>query len=152
MKRILISLAVGGIAALDLAVTATAADASTFIAKPEFHDSGTLTYAAQRPRSLPVLGPTKSSTDSIFLHRVGWSSWGGRDARATARTRQKTYDSWMYVRVRAFRPRSCPSNPPWTSPSTRFYTRVRISGTSPSNGQSWTQTWKAPTCNQTITS
>jgi hypothetical protein len=141
MRRALIPLALTAA----LAIPATA-DASTFIGKREFTGSGTLTYPTQRPSFLPVLGPTRSSADSISLRRVRWSGWGGDAAYATARTRVKTYDPWTYVRVRAYRPRSCPSNPPWTDRSTRFYTRVRVTAAS------WSHTWKAPTCSHVIMS
>jgi hypothetical protein len=76
----------------------------------------------------------------MYLRKLRWKNWNGSSAKATARTRQKTYDPWRHVRLRAYRARRCSA-----VPSFRLYTRVRVSGTD-YRGKPWAHTWKTPSC------
>jgi hypothetical protein len=119
-------------------VVPASASAKTYIGKPEV--MGYETFRVMRPSYLPVYGPTQSIADSIFLKRIRWSRWGGDTARATARIRQKTYDPWRHVRVRAYRVARCQA-----VQSFRLYTRLRVSGLD-YRGEPWAHTWKTPSC------
>ncbi len=55
-----------------------------------------------RPGFCDTLRPTQSLAESIGLHGLRWSGWGQTAANATAKTRVKTYELWLKVRVRAY--------------------------------------------------
>lgn len=57
----------------------------------------------EKPRFCSTLQPDGTIADSIALHTLRWSHWGRSSTTAVGRTRTKTYDPWIKVRVRAYR-------------------------------------------------
>jgi hypothetical protein len=79
--------------------------------------------------------PNLSMAEAISLHNLSWTGWGNASAYARGRTRVKTNEPWIYVRVRAHGLRACGN---WG----RAYTRLTVSGIYR------THTWRLPGCSQ----
>jgi hypothetical protein len=92
--------------------------------------------AIAHPRDCFLGWPNLSLAEAVGLRHITWSTWGSGAASGRAVVRQKTYDPWTPVVVRAGGRRSCGPAGPFV------YTSVRVTFSS----RGVVHTWKTPTC------